>query len=105
MTIGDYISNIFGPGARLVSLPAPDTAGPATPSCDYRAMQPQWQMIAHILAGGEAVRCAAECYLPKYEKESSTEYRRRLKVAPWRPEFVDALRNLTSRPFTRAPVL
>ena len=103
--MGNFISDLLGFGQRLVTVNPQDTAGPETPSSDYLTMAPQWQMIAHILAGGEAVRRAGERYLPKYEKESANEYKRRLKVAPWRPEFVDALRNLTSRPFTRPPVL
>ena len=103
--VGNFISDLLGYGQRLVAIRPQDTAGPETLSCDYLAMEPQWEMIAHILGGGEAVRRAGEKYLPKYEKESAHEYRRRLKVAPWRPEFVDALRNLTSRPFTRPPVL
>jgi hypothetical protein len=104
-TFGNFISDLLGYGQRLIAPFAQNTGGPETPSCDYLAMVPQWEMIAHILAGGEAVRCAGERYLPKYEKESAHEYRRRLRVAPWRPEFVDALRNLTSRPFTRPPAL
>jgi hypothetical protein len=53
-------------------------------------------------AGGQGGR---EMYLPKYEKESAKEYKRRLESTPWRPEFVDALRNLCAKPFTKEVTL
>jgi hypothetical protein len=62
-------------------------------------MAPQWCMIDDILAGPLRVRKQAEIYLPKYEAESLDEYKRRLAAAPWRPEFVDALESLASKPF------
>jgi len=68
-------------------------------------MQPEWRLLEDAIAGPEAVRRAGEHYLLRFEAEGHHEYHRRLHCAPWRPEFVDALRNLTSRPFTREPAL
>jgi hypothetical protein len=62
-------------------------------------MAPQWCMIDDILAGPLRIRKQAETYLPKYEAEGPDEYKRRLDSAPWRPEFVDALESLASKPF------
>lgn len=60
-----------------------------------------WQMIDDILAGAHRVRAAGQKYLPKYEAEGEEEYKRRLTASPWRPEFRDALRGLSSKPFSR----
>lgn len=73
----------------------------ATRSSQYQAMEPAWTLIADIMAGAAAVRAKGEAYLPKYEDESKEEHKRRVKTAPWRPEFTDALRNLASKPFSK----
>jgi hypothetical protein len=72
---------------------------PSTPSSAYKDMEGQWCMIDDIMAGPLQIRKQAEKYLPKYEAEGPTEYQRRLASAPWRPEFVDALESLASKPF------
>jgi hypothetical protein len=74
---------------------------PSTPSSDYLAMIDDWTLIADIRAGWRAIRAKGQTYLPKYEGEDDASYTVRLKCTPWRPEFVDALRNLVSKPFTR----
>ncbi len=68
-------------------------------------MQPDWELISDIRAGVRAIKAKGEKYLPKYERESQSEYKRRLACTPWRPEFVDALRNLCSKPFTKEVTL
>lgn len=78
---------------------------PSNPSADYLAMQPDWELIGDIRAGVRAIKAKGEKYLPKYERESQNEYKRRLACTPWRPEFVDALRNLCSKPFTKEVAL
>lgn len=72
---------------------------PSAPSSAYAAMLPAWQMVNVILAGAAQVRAHGAAYLPQYEAESAAEYKRRLAAAPWRPEFDDALRSLSSKPF------
>lgn len=78
---------------------------PSNPSADYTAMAPDWQMIADIRAGARRVKEKGELYLPRYENEAVKAYKKRLEATPWRPEFVDALRNLCSKPFTKAVAL
>ncbi len=80
---------------------ANDKGSPASESSDYTAMIDDWQMISDIRAGARIVKEAGQKYLPKYEKESNASYTFRLASAPWRPEFVDALRNLCSKPFSK----
>jgi len=68
-------------------------------------MLPTWEMIDAILTGAVAVRAAGEKYLPRYEGEDVKEYNRRLKVAPWRPEFADSLLGIVSKPFGKEVAL
>lgn len=68
-------------------------------------MLPDWTMIADIRAGARAVKARGETYLPRYEAEASGAYKKRLEATPWRPEFTDALRNLSSKPFSKAVAL
>lgn len=77
----------------------------ATTSSEYDAMLPAWDLIGDILAGASVIRAKTEKYLPKYEDEGSEEYRRRVKTAPWRPEFADALRSLSAKPFGKEVAL
>ena len=101
-----FFRTIFGSDSRTVGpASSGDSAGPETPSWSWREMQPEWRLLEDVIAGPEAVRRAGEHYLLRFEAESHREYHRRLHCAPWRPEFVDALRNLTSRPFSREPAL
>lgn len=73
---------------------------PSTPSLAHERLAPQWAMIRAILAGAKAVRDAGVLYLPKYPVEGPDEYQRRLASAPWRPEFEDCVRGISSKPFT-----
>lgn len=83
-------------------MPLDPKDDPSNPSSDYAAMAPDWTMIADIRAGARVVKMRGEAYLPRYENESHGSYRKRLEATPWRPEFVDALRNLCSKPFSKA---
>ncbi len=85
-------------------MPIDPKDDPSNPSADYIAMVPDWEMIGDIRAGARAVKFKGEKYLPRYDKESTASFKQRLESTPWRPEFVDALRNLCSKPFTK-PVL
>jgi len=62
-------------------------------------------MVRAILDGADAVRRAGQVYLPKHPAESDDEYKRRLASAPWRPEFEDALRSISSKPFAKEVAL
>jgi len=74
---------------------------PSTPSLAHAALREDWAMIRAIRAGAKAIKEAGETYLPKFPAEDKDEYERRKKSAPWRPEFEDALRALSSKPFAK----
>ncbi len=78
-----------------------NTSDPSSVSSDYASMKDSFDMIFDILGGRDRIQKQSTKYLPQYEKESKNEYGRRLAVAPWRPEFEDALRSLTAKPFQR----
>lgn len=72
---------------------------PSNPSGAYTAMAPAWTMIDDIIEGHAQVRSKGETYLPKNPAETTDEYKRRLKMAPWSPEFADILNTLSAKPF------
>jgi hypothetical protein len=83
-----------------------------TPSAAYNRMVDGWRTIDDILAGPDTIRLAGERYLPAYQAEKrgsglvpsmygESEYSRRLKATPWRPEFPDIIQALASKPFTK----
>jgi hypothetical protein len=78
---------------------------PSNPSSDYLAMCEDWQMIADIREGARRIKSKSIKYLPKYGKESERAYKLRLASTPWRPEFVDALSGICSKPFTKPVAL
>lgn len=78
---------------------------PSTPSPAHSQLAPKWAMVRAILDGASAVKAAAQAYLPKYPAESDEEYARRLASAPWRPEFEDALRAISAKPFAKEVTL
>lgn len=104
---------------------------PSTLSMAHKALAPTWAKIRTIMAGVTAVREAARRqggyaitrmdsdghlyraealgsqrgYLPQYEQEGNAEYIRRLYAAPWRPEFEDAVRGLSAKPFSKSVTL
>lgn len=82
-----------------------DDQDPSIPSSDWVAMAPAWSRINDIRAGIDKIREATTKYLPKYEAETLSDYKRRLEATPWRPEWVDAHRNLCSKPFTKEVTL
>ncbi len=82
-----------------------DKNDPSQSSADHAAMLPDWQMIADIRAGSRAIKSKGKTYLPQFQEESDEAYKIRVAYTPWRPEFVDALRNLCAKPFTKKVVL
>jgi hypothetical protein len=80
---------------------------PSVHSSAYGLMKDSWRTIDDILAGPDAVRTGDRkgTYLPQYSGEGPTEYDRRRNAAPWRPEFVDILQTLSSKPFTKEIML
>jgi hypothetical protein len=77
----------------------------STPSAEAAALAPMLELIDDVRAGLPRMRQRSSIYLPKYENESSADYRRRINLAPWRPELADSLRTLASRPFEKPVTL
>lgn len=74
---------------------------PDTPSADHLAMGAYWEMINAILGGVTAMRAAGASYLPKFEVESDSEYKARLKQSKFTNVFRDIVENLAQRPFSK----
>ena len=74
-------------------------------SGEISAMQGDIKLIADIRAGLPAMRKGSATYLPRYAKEASEEYARRVSLAPWRPEFGNVLLTLASKPFSQPVTL
>lgn len=72
---------------------------PSTVSSDRAEMDAWLVLVDDVMAGAAAVRKAGVRYLPMYTAEGTTDYTRRLQSAPWRPEFADAVRNVSAKPF------
>lgn len=73
---------------------------PDNPSADYEAMKEYWSLAADIMGGAKRMRAAKEKYLPRFEKESDSEYDNRVETAPFTNLYGDALKNLASKPFS-----
>src|SRR6185312_10198147 len=77
------------------------SADPSCASSCHRAMQSHWHLIRDIFGGDPVIKRQRTKYLPKYEAESDAAYNYRLQSAPWRGEFVDAVRSLSAKPFSK----
>lgn len=78
---------------------------PNNPSSDHAAMAGFWEMVDAILGGTKAMRAAGEKYLPKFEVESTDEYKARLKHARFTNVYRDVVENLAQRPFSKEVTL
>lgn len=74
---------------------------PDTPSGDYAAMSPYWDMVGTILDGAAAMRNAREKYLPKFPNEAQPDYDFRCKNAKFTNIYRDIVENLASKPFSK----
>lgn len=89
------------------AIPMPSSFQPgkksdvSTQSGERLAMDADLSLIRDIRAGAEAMRAGCKRYLPQYEMESEAEYKRRVAMAPWRPEFADCLQTLAAKPFAK----
>lgn len=93
---------------------------PSTPSLAAQKLAHDWETIRTIRKGAKAIREAGRRFLIPFPGEEDslagdsgtwqngrheTEYSRRLKSAPWRPEFVDCVATLAAKPFTKEVTL
>lgn len=85
----------------MVDLVPAAKDNPATESADYKAMKDGWRLIHHIIDGIDRIKEQRWDYLPQFQKETNSAYDIRVKSAPWRPEFVDALLGICAKPFTK----
>lgn len=74
---------------------------PSTPSLAYQALCGAWEKIEAIVEGADEIRRKSTQFLIKFPAEDDDEYKRRLNSAPWRPEFVDCIKTLAAKPFTK----
>lgn len=78
-----------------------DRDNPSTPSLACAALYEAWEKIEAIIEGADEIRKKAAKFLTKFPAEDDDEYKRRLQSAPWRPEFVDCIKTLSAKPFTK----
>ena len=76
-----------------------DKASPATTSAAYDRMIPRWDLLDAVLGGTEALRAAAELYLPRHEAESDVNYKQRLESAVLENLYELTLDGLAGKPF------
>lgn len=72
---------------------------PSSTSIAYDKMSPRWRLMRTVLGGTEALREAAQEYLPKHEAETDSSYRHRLACAVFLNRTEQTLNNLSSKPF------
>ena len=70
-------------------------------SSDYAAMVSYWDMVSAIMGGTPTMRAGAEKYLPRFESESTDNYRERLEHSIFTNIFRSMIEDLASRPFTK----
>jgi len=93
---------------------------PSNPSLAAQRLAHDWETIRTIRKGARAIREAGRRFLIPFPGEEDsivgdtgtfmngrheTEYSRRLKSAPWRPEFNDCISTLAAKPFTKTVTL
>lgn len=78
---------------------------PSTQSAAYQAMRPTWDKISTLLAGTEAMREAAEMYLPRHENETVDRYDERRACSVLLNMTSMTLRSWVGRPFADPPKL
>jgi hypothetical protein len=78
-----------------------DTSGIDNRAYDFEATVDDYHLVQTLYGGTPAIRKAGKRYLPAHEGEPPVSYKNRLSCAVLSNFFMDALRNISSRPFTR----
>lgn len=78
---------------------APDTSWLCQRAKDMEAMIPYWDKTDAIVEGYDAVRLAGEKYLPKFENESTEDYKTRQGLTKFTNIYRDVLEGLATKPF------
>lgn len=82
-------------------MPEVVTPNPSTPSSDYCAMLPDWNMSECLLGGTLAMRAAKERYLPKFPNEAPADYDLRCNNSKFTNIYRDIIENLSAKPFAK----
>jgi hypothetical protein len=77
-----------------------DPNDPSVPSAAYNYMAPKWARIDTLLGGTDAMREAADEYLPPHDQESSANYQDRLHSTTLFNMVELTLDSLVGRPFS-----
>lgn len=76
----------------------------STPSIEFQAMSPIWQMISDVHAGSESLRQHGAVYVPKHHSEPDEAYAERLDNLIAFNFLRQTVDELTGRAFSREPV-
>ncbi|HEY8215385.1 MAG TPA: hypothetical protein VIG36_14795, partial [Methylocystis sp.] len=71
----------------------------ASPGADHEAMSPYWRQVADILGGIETMRRGGTKHLPKFPKETDSDYQFRLSQTKLTNVFGDIVDTLAAKPF------
>lgn len=77
-----------------------DPNDPSAPSAAYTYMAPKWERIDTLLGGTDAMREAADAYLPPHDQESAENYQDRLHSTTLFNMVELTLDSLVGRPFS-----
>lgn len=90
------------PTSRPISTPIAITNNPKHPDfkCAFYVDQfPRWKMIDALMGGTEQMRASGECYLPRFDTEAESNWRRRLESAVLLNYFRKTVVGYTGKPF------
>lgn len=73
------------------------------PCAEWSAMSSQWEVLADVYAGSEAVRQHADLYLPRHEQEPSSAYQERIEHALVYDFYRGTVQELAGRAFSKPP--
>ncbi len=80
-----------------------DKPNVSTPSPEYQAMKPKWDIVDDVMGGNEAIKDAGDTYLPRMEgeKSDSDSYEARLQRSLFTNYYKDTLTLLMGKVFKK----
>lgn len=82
-------------------MPQSGKGGPDTPSGEYQIMAPRWARVEALLGGTETMKLAGETLLPKYARETTPTWERRLRRAVLYNYTEKVALSLSGKPFAK----
>lgn len=73
----------------------------STPAAEYLRRKDQWARARALLAGTAAMRAAGETYLPRFQAEEVSSWRRRLETTVLHAGFASIVRTMAGLPFSK----